>query len=172
MADAPERAPRKRRRVAPELWSGPSPNGIGHQKPNHYLEMARTVWENKSQLPYAWRILSKGVCDGCALGVAGFRDWTIEGVHLCTTRLNLLQLNTMGALDPLQLRDVSSLEGQTSSELRHLGRLPYPMLRRHGERGFQRISWDDALELAADRIRALQPAQERGEDRLGIYMTG
>ena len=49
--------------------------------------MARTVWDNRHDLPYAWRILSRGVCDGCALGVAGFRDWTIEGIHLCTTRL-------------------------------------------------------------------------------------
>src|ERR671915_2181762 len=118
---------RKRRRIAPELWAGFSPNGIGQQKPNHYLEMARTVWENKGQLPFAWRILSQGVCDGCALGVAGFHDWTIDGIHLCTTRLNLLQLNTMGALDPLQLHDVRPLEGLPASDLRHLGRLPYPM---------------------------------------------
>src|ERR671914_1847879 len=103
---------RKRRFIAPELWVGPSPNGLGYQKPNHYLEMARTVWENKSQLPYAWRILSQGVCDGCALGVAGFRDWTIDGVHLCTTRLNLLRVNTMGALDPDVLADVGALRGR------------------------------------------------------------
>src|SRR5918998_6495253 len=147
------------------------PFGLGQWKPKHFRDMAGVVWKNRDNLPYAWKVLSRGVCDGCALGVAGFHDWTIDGVHLCTTRLNLLQLNTMGALDPLQLRDVRSLEGQTSSELRHLGRLPYPMLRRHGERGFRRISWDDALELAAGRIRALQPAQQRGEDRLGIYMT-
>ena len=36
-----------------------------------------TVWENRRNLPWAWRILRKGVCDGCALGVAGFHDWTI-----------------------------------------------------------------------------------------------
>ena len=27
---------------------------------------------------------NQGVCDGCALGVAGFHDWTLSGVHLCT----------------------------------------------------------------------------------------
>src|SRR5437773_2633855 len=57
--------------------------------------MLRTAWENKRHPLYAWRILSKGVCDGCALGVAGFSDWTIDGVHLCSTRLNLLKVNTM-----------------------------------------------------------------------------
>ena len=35
------------------------------------------------------RFWSKGVRDGCALGVAGFHDWTIKGTHPCMTRLNL-----------------------------------------------------------------------------------
>ena len=91
------KAPKRTRRA---LWVGFKPYGIGETKPNHYKEIAKTIWENRRNLPYAWRILHKGVCDGCALGVAGFHDWTISGVHLCTTRLNLLKVNTMGALDP------------------------------------------------------------------------
>src|ERR671916_488997 len=86
------------------------PFGLGRWKPHHFRDMAAVAWKNRDNLPYAWKVLSRGVCDGCALGVAGFHDWTIDGVHLCTTRLNLLQLNTMGALDPLQLRDVRPLE--------------------------------------------------------------
>ena len=117
-----------------------------------------TVWENRRNLPYAWRILRKGVCDGCALGVAGFHDWTISGVHLCTTRLSLLKVNTMGALDVDVLADVEELRRRSGKELRDLGRLPYPMVRRRGERGFRRVSWDDALDLIADRIRATDAA--------------
>ncbi|NTW19423.1 MAG: hypothetical protein HGA42_07365, partial [Nostocales cyanobacterium W4_Combined_metabat2_030] len=49
--------------------------------------------------------LSQGVCDGCALGVAGFHDWTIEGTHLCMTRLNLLEVNCAEALDHGLLAD-------------------------------------------------------------------
>ncbi|HEY3073178.1 MAG TPA: hypothetical protein VGJ46_10215, partial [Candidatus Limnocylindrales bacterium] len=98
-----------RRRPKPSLWVSAVPYGIGETKPNHYLEMLRTAWENKRHPLYAWRILSKGVCDGCALGVAGFSDWTIDGVHLCTTRLNLLKVNTMSALDPRVLADVGAL---------------------------------------------------------------
>ena len=94
---------RPRRR---DLWVSLRPNGIGLTKPNHYLEMLRAAWENRRALPYAWRILRKGVCDGCALGVAGLHDWTIEGVHLCTTRLSLLRVNTMGAMDHGLLADV------------------------------------------------------------------
>ena len=55
----------------PSLFVGWRPYGIGLQKPNHLIEMARTVWENRGNLAYAWRILSKGVCDGCALGEIG-----------------------------------------------------------------------------------------------------
>ena len=150
------------------------PNGIGLQKPNHFAEMARTVWENKHALPYAWRILSQGVCDGCALGVAGFHDWTIDGVHLCTTRLNLLKLNTMR---PDGHRPAGRCRGaraaSSSAELRELGRLPYPMLRRRGEPGFsrdhagrRRSAWS---RTGSQRARAKDAAD--GGDRLGFFLT-
>ena len=70
------------------------PFGIGAQKPHHYLEMARIAWENRNHPAYAMKVLSQGVCDGCALGTTGLKDWTIEGTHLCLIRLNLLRLNT------------------------------------------------------------------------------
>jgi len=148
-----------------DLWVGFRPNGVGEQKPRHYRDIAKTVWDNKRSLPWAWRILRKGVCDGCALGVAGFHDWTITGVHLCTTRLELLKVNTARAIADGELRDVKALQKLNGRELRELGRLAYPMVRRTGDRGFTRISWDDALDLVAGRIRAAGP------DRLGIYMT-
>src|SRR5438045_8896549 len=106
--------------------------------------MARIAWTNRDNLSYAWKVLSKGVCDGCGRGVAGFHDWTIEGVHLCMTRLHLLRLNTMPALDTSLLSDVSSLKSHSNAELRELGRLPYPMLRERGDKGFRRITWDEA----------------------------
>src|SRR6185436_15700347 len=101
--------------------------GIGHQKPHHYLEMARVAWENRDELPFAWRILNDGVCDGCALGTSGLSDWTVDGVHLCMVRLELLRLNTAPALDMARLSDLSALQRLTSHDLRALGRLPEPM---------------------------------------------
>ena len=123
--------------------------GLGQQKPHHYREMVRIVWENRDQLPFAWRILTRGVCDGCALGTTGVRDWTLPGTHLCMVRLELLRLNTAPALDPAVVADVSTLAGRSSADLRALGRLPEPMLRRRGERGFRVVSWDEALAVAA-----------------------
>ena len=125
------------------------PFGLDRQKPRHYREMLRIVWENRDQLPYAWRVLSQGVCDGCALGTTGLKDWTLDGPHLCMVRLELLRLNTAPALNPAVLADVRSLSSTTSAGLRALGRLPEPMLRRAGEPCFRVVSWDEALDRAA-----------------------
>src|SRR5690606_18373617 len=138
--------------------------GSGVQKPNHFLEMAKVAWENRRHPIYAWRVLRRGVCDGCALGVAGFHDWTIDGIHLCTTRLKLLQVNTADAMPPDTLADVESLRSRSGAELRALGRLAHPMRRRAGEPGFSRISWDQALDAVAARIRSA------GSDRAAIYL--
>lgn len=149
----------------PRTWVSLSPNGIGKTKPNHFLDMAKIVWENRGNLRYAWRVLSKGVCDGCALGVAGFHDWTIQSTHLCMVRLKLLRLNTMPALDYKLLEDVESLKRMDNQQLRELGRLPYPMIRRKGEKGFTRISWDQAYTVIAEKIRRTDP------QRLAFYLT-
>jgi molybdopterin-dependent oxidoreductase alpha subunit len=87
-------------------------------------------------------------------------------------RLNLLRLNTMGALDPARLADLAALPAGDNRALRELGRLPYPMLRRAGEPGFRRIGWDEALDLAAARIRPRpdDPEGRRGR-RLAFYLT-
>ena len=131
----------------------------------NFQEVFRAAWENRDAAGYAWRILQDGVCDGCALGTSGMSDWTIDGVHLCNVRLRLLRLNTMGPLDPRRLADVSKLKGLRSRELRALGRLPHPMVRRRGEPGFSRIAWDDAIDLVAQRLGATAP------DRTYLYLT-
>jgi len=141
------------------------PFGLGQVKPKHFRYMLATAWENRDNLRYAWKILSRGVCDGCALGVAGFHDWTISGTHLCMTRLNLLRLNTMPELTPGLLEEVSRLERLDGTDLRKLGRLAYPMLRQKGAAGFHRITWDEAYRRLAERIRRTEPK------KLAFFLT-
>jgi molybdopterin-dependent oxidoreductase alpha subunit len=140
-----------------ERLGGAVPFGLGKVKPKHFRDMAAVAWRNRDNLGYAWKVLRRGVCDGCALGVAGFHDWTIKGVHLCMTRLNLLRLNTMPELDVRLLEDLSRLRGLDNARLRELGRLPYPMLREKGAGGFRRISWDEAYQRIGARIRSTDP---------------
>ena len=150
---------------APDLWASTVPFGLGEQHPNNFSEVFRAVWENRDKLSYAFRILNKGVCDGCALGTKGMRDWTITGIHLCNIRLRLLRLNTMPALDIKVLADAGALGMKRSRDLRSLGRLPYPMVRRRGEPGFRRVPWEEALSLIAGRIKASRP------EYLYFYLT-
>ena len=138
-----------RRGPTPSNWASWKPFGIGEDHPNNFAEVGRAIWENRDRAGYAWRILNQGVCDGCALGTKGMRDWTIDGIHLCNVRLRLLRLNTMPAMDGAMLGDVAALRRLSGAKLRNLGRLPYPMRRRAGEPGFRRIDWDEALALIA-----------------------
>ena len=149
----------------PQHWASLRPFGIGLQRPNNYLEVWKALAENRDQLGYAWRILNEGVCDGCALGTTGLKDWTVDSVHLCNIRLRLLRLNTMPAFDPALLADIAPLRFMSSAELRDLGRLPVPMIRQRGAPGFTPLSWDAALDLTASAIRATTP------DRVACYMT-
>src|SRR5436309_7157061 len=121
--------------------------------------MAKVAVENRAHPVYAWRILRDGTCDGCALGTVGLHDFTMDGVHLCTVRLNLLRLNTMDAMDPGVLGDVQNVAALSSAEMRDLGRLGYPMLWRAGTPGYMRIGWEEAIGLAAGELRKVDPAR-------------
>ncbi|MCL2926004.1 MAG: FdhF/YdeP family oxidoreductase [Trichodesmium sp. MAG_R04] len=149
----------------PKIWASWKPFGIGEQYPNNYWELIRAGIENLDQLPYAWDILNKGVCDGCSLGTTGMKDWTLDGFHLCNVRLRLLRLNTMPAFNPEILADISQLQNKSSGDLREMGRLPYPMRRDKGDKGFRRISWDEAMAVISDRLKTTHP------DRTGFYLT-
>jgi molybdopterin-dependent oxidoreductase alpha subunit len=146
-------------------WVSLVPFGLNQQHPNNYKDILAAVWENRDSLGYAWRILSDGCCDGCALGTTGMRDWTMGGIHLCAVRLRLLRLNTMPAMDWRVLENVEPLLDQRERGLRRLGRLAVPMVRRKGEKGFRRVTWEQAIALIAEQLRQTDP---RG---LAWYLT-
>lgn len=149
------------------LWVSKRPFGLGLIKPHHIRDTIRTVWDNRDNLPYAYRILTQGVCDGCALGVSGLYDQTLEGPHVCTTRLNVLRLNTMPAIKGATLHsELEELRKLSSAELRQLGRLPYPLIRRKGESRFARLTWDEVMSRIAAKAKAIDP---KG---IAFYLTG
>ncbi|NEY70891.1 FdhF/YdeP family oxidoreductase [Bacillus mesophilus] len=167
MGKSKHQGPQKMSKIPqPKHWVSPVPFGLGKVKPKHIRDTMKVFWENKDNLGYATRILTKGVCDGCALGVAGLQDQTLKGPHICTTRLNILRLSTMQAIKPEILHaDIDELKKYDSTELRKLGRIPYPMIRRKGERKFSRLTWNEALDMIADKMKALDPKQ------YGFYLT-
>jgi molybdopterin-dependent oxidoreductase alpha subunit len=139
------------------MRAGWSPFGLSRQKPRHIREMLKVAWENRDNLRWAWKVLTKGVCDGCALGTSGVRDWTLPGTHLCMVRLELLRLNTMGAMDDALLADAALARRSSSKELRALGRLSRPLRRRRGEPGFTPVPYEEALRDIGARFAAAGP---------------
>src|SRR5205823_9992537 len=61
--------------------------------------------------------------------------------------------------------DVSKLRALRNDQLRELGRLPFPMLRQKGDKGFRRIPWADAYTRIAERIRKSDPK------RIAFFVT-
>src|SRR5437660_11344415 len=102
------------------------PFGLGQTKPHHFRDMAKIAWQNRDNIGYAWKVLSKGVCDGCALGVAGFHAWPNKGVHPCMSPLNLLRLNTMPALATSLHEDPWTPGSLLTDQLSELGRRAFP----------------------------------------------
>ncbi|HZU42463.1 MAG TPA: FdhF/YdeP family oxidoreductase, partial [Terriglobales bacterium] len=146
-------------------WVSLVPYGLNEAHPNAYKDILKCVSENRDNLAYALRILRNGCCDGCSLGTTGLRDWTMKGIHLCNVRLELLRLNTMPAMDYHLLEDVDRLRGMNEKQLRRLGRLPVPMVRRKGDKGFRRVQWDEATSPIAEELHKIDPK------RVGWYMT-
>jgi molybdopterin-dependent oxidoreductase alpha subunit len=58
-----------------------------------------------------------------------------------------------------------SYDGFDNAQLRELGRLPCPLLRERGSKGFRRITWDEAYSRIARRIRGIDPR------RLAFFIT-
>ena len=73
------------------------------------------------------------------------------------------------AIDSAVFEDPDKLASLNEKELRELGRLAYPMLRSKGSRRFQRISWDDALDLVASKLK---PLRDAGTPELFMYQYG
>jgi molybdopterin-dependent oxidoreductase alpha subunit len=71
----------------------------------------------------------------------------------------------MASMDYHLLEDVRPLQDKSEKELRHLGRLSVPMIRRRGDAGFRRISWDKMTRFLAQELRQIDPK------RIGWYMT-
>ena len=108
-------------------------------------------------LPHAWKILTRGVCDGCSLGSCGLRDPVLGGLHLCANRFKSLHLNTIGPLKSSAVKDAWRLQALDLKKLRSLGRLSHPMIRWKTDRGFSRIPWVDAFDIICRAIHDTPP---------------
>ena len=81
--------------------------------------------------------------------------------RLCPACLRLAREHSAPALLPGDLVDAERLAWMAPEDLRALGRLPFPMLREAGDRGFVRVSWEEALRRVGEVLRAVPPGAQR-----------
>src|SRR5262244_3690193 len=119
---------------------------LNPRKPRHFRSMLRVLGQNLTQLPDAWRVLN-GPCNGCAVQTDGLRDNVMpHSPHVCLTRLGLIEEALRTLFDPDRFADVAAMQSSTNAEVEALGRIPVPLLRRRGERGFSTLTLAEAYD--------------------------
>jgi molybdopterin-dependent oxidoreductase alpha subunit len=118
------------------------------------------------------RLGSHNACKTCAVGMGGeqggMRNERGTFPEVCKKSVQAQAADMQPPIDErfFAERDLDALERLTSRELEHAGRLGFPILWRAGERHFRRASWDEALTIAAEALRAAQP------ERTFFYASG
>jgi anaerobic selenocysteine-containing dehydrogenase len=128
------------------------PFGFGLPRDLSPSDVAAAAWRNRRSLRFGLDIIRYGVCTTCELGSHGWHDDVIAGTHLCHRRLREVDRWTRDAFDPLKLPRIDALQALSAEELRALGRVPVPLIRRAGEPRLQPLSWEDAQNLVASRL--------------------
>ena len=107
---------------------------------------------------YAYQVLTRGACDGCALGV-GLPRWTIDGVHLCTASRPAGAQHRRHHRSPGAVRrGAAALTHQGHSGAGTARVIRCAAMRRPG---FRRVSWDEALSVLGARLRLTAPDRPR-----------
>jgi hypothetical protein len=138
--------------------AGIVPFGLDRDISRQVRAVGRALWQQRDRWPATQRILQKGVCDACPMGPRGLEDDVAPGLHLCARRITSLRDHTMDALAPVELLNIDRLIDLDGDRLKHIGRLPYPFVRRKG--GFHRVSWPEALRVG-QMAWASVPTEER-----------
>jgi molybdopterin-dependent oxidoreductase alpha subunit len=111
-----------------------------------------------------WRAMrSRNACKTCALGMGGQAGGMVnEAGHfpeVCKKSLQAMVSDMQGGIPPefFATYSVAQMQRFSPRELEHRGRLTQPMLHRRGENFYQPISWEDALQRIADKLRQTSP---------------
>ena len=121
--------------------------------------------ESGSYLGLYRRLRSRNACKTCALGMGGQQGGMVnEAGHfpeICKKSVQA-QAGDMGKFITeawFRKTPIAQMEALSSREFEKLGRLIFPVVAREGATHFQRISWDEALDLAGESLRAAPPEE-------------
>ena len=111
------------------------------------------------------RLKSKNTCKTCALGMGGQLGGMVnEAGHFPEVCKKSVQAQTadMQPAIPEALftgTTLADLRRLTSAEAENLGRLAFPVVLRPGDDRFERIAWDEALQVAGSALRHTDPTR-------------
>lgn len=141
--------------------------GGGPKKVLYALNTARRMGLKNS----AKALTSKNACKACGLGMGGQQGGMVnelgEFPSVCNKSIQAqstdIQQPIPGSVITHSLADLRELDGY---ELEHLGRLGSPIWKAAGADHYHVIDWDRAMAIAAERLRATDPA------RAFLYASG
>ncbi|MGG6296488.1 FdhF/YdeP family oxidoreductase [Leptolyngbya sp. AN02str] len=122
-------------------------------------------WAEKTlspQGPKIWQVLNhKSACLSCAWGTGGqkggFMNEDGEILQRCMKSVEAIAAELMPPAQFHERYTLSELQQLSSMECDRLGRLSVPLVRRAGSDRYERISWEEALDLAAAAFREKRP---------------
>ncbi len=107
---------------------------------------------------------AKNTCKACALGMGGQHGGMTneqgEFPSVCNKSVQAQSTDIQPAI-PLEVFDhpIEELAELSAHELEHIGRLATPLHKAAGSDRYQPIDWDEALNIAATRLAATDPAR-------------
>lgn len=120
------------------------------------------------------RMRSKNACKTCALGMGGLKGGMVnEAGHFPEVCKKSLQAQSADMYEALPAdyfaepgRNLAKLKELTPKQAEDQGRLSYPVILREGAEYFERISWDEALDIAGKRLK------KAGPEKTAYYASG
>jgi molybdopterin-dependent oxidoreductase alpha subunit len=106
---------------------------------------------------------TRNACKTCALGMGGQRGGMVnEAGHfpeVCKKSLQAMVADMKGAIAPgfWSSYTVDQLRGFTPRELEECGRLVQPVIHQRGQSHYRSISWEEALDRIATRLKTTTP---------------
>ena len=146
-------------------WSASFPFGMNHQHPRAYRAMLGSVWENRDSLAMPTEFCATAVATvarsappACTIG-----PWTAF-IFACASAVAPAEHHAGDGLAVARRCLFASRECPVAS-CASWGASPCRWCGERATNGFRRISWDEAIDLTATRLRAVDP------HRLGWYLT-
>jgi molybdopterin-dependent oxidoreductase alpha subunit len=127
----------------------------------------RYTWKKGREAGGLWKLYkamrSPNACKTCALGMGGQKGGMVNESgafpEVCKKSLQAMVADMQGAIDDnfWKQHSTAQLSQLSPRELEHLGRLVHPIRYRRGATHFEPISWGDAFDSIADKLKATRP---------------